>query len=759
MRLIKSQTTNSRSITGKGLKHDTRTEITTLDGTVMMTPKGTSDQRPAVGLDGYLRFNLDYGQLEFYYDGDWRFIGAGGGGGGSLVSQTIYSGFNSVDRLFGPLDAKDAAYFVQPATDRTIVFVEQLYQSPFTDYEIVSDPLDTDVGGEIPINELVKGKKYYIVEPGTSNWTAVGSTDNLALTEFVASYTTTIQPTLDIVNPNSAATGDEFGYAIDMSNTYIIVGSPLEEDVPNSEIQAGAAYIYSYNGTLISKISNPRSFGTAALDWFGYSVAIGTNYALIGSYKEDDALSSGNQSGKAYLYSLAPLTGVPAFTLTNPDMVGDYEDHFGWAVAQTDTHCVVSAPLADDTGPSTPNGKAYIYDLSNPTAPPTELKNPVTYADGGRRFGEAVAINDVYVFVSAPQQDSVYMYEISTGDLLGTITNPNADPTDNFGISLDISDKHLGIGAPDSDSATANQSGMAYVYDIKGPTPTIPKYSFTNPNIYIPEADDKFGYRIAVSDNYAIISAHLEDDVGVTNTGRVYIFDMADGQLLENHVNPNNYNTGDNDSYGTAVAASNTHMIIGAHNEDSATASSAGAIYVSEITGKGTGTGWAREKGAYIKFNKELNQGPVLKTRDEDGKVHIEFDFDVNNLTITALYNVEAEIAGMSLADKWTFPRTLTLQGDISGSVQIDGSADVTLNAQIDNHSHSNQYALVNGNAGQPFVASLLSGAIGATIGADWTIAMDGSSLAFYYQGTKVTQFDADGTIKATNNILDNQTL
>ena len=63
MRLIKSQTTNSRSITGKGLKHDTRTEITTLDGTVMMTPKGTSAERPATGLDGYLRFNLNIASL------------------------------------------------------------------------------------------------------------------------------------------------------------------------------------------------------------------------------------------------------------------------------------------------------------------------------------------------------------------------------------------------------------------------------------------------------------------------------------------------------------------------------------------------------------------------------------------------------------------------------------------------------------------------------------------------------------------------
>ena len=59
----------------------------------------------------------------------------------------------------------------------------------------------------------------------------------------------------------------------------------------------------------------------------------------------------------------------------------------------------------------------------------------------------------------------------------------------------------------------------------------------------------------------------------------------------------------------------------------------------------------------------------------------------------TALYNVEAEIAGMALADKWTFAGTLTLQGDLSGSVDIDGSTDVVLNAQIDNRP-LNRYAL-----------------------------------------------------------------
>jgi hypothetical protein len=40
-------------------------------------------------------------------------------------------------------------------------------------------------------------------------------------------------------------------------------------------------------------------------------------------------------------------------------------------------------------------------------------------------------------------------------------------------------------------------------------------------------------------------------------------------------------------------------------------------------------------------------------------------------------------------ADKWTTARTITLGGDLSGSVSIDGSADVTLTAAVSNDSHN----------------------------------------------------------------------
>lgn len=52
-------------------------------------------------------------------------------------------------------------------------------------------------------------------------------------------------------------------------------------------------------------------------------------------------------------------------------------------------------------------------------------------------------------------------------------------------------------------------------------------------------------------------------------------------------------------------------------------------------------------------------------------------------------------------SDKWTTARTITLSGDLTGSVSIDGSANVTLSAQVvndsHNHNHSDGAFTVNG--------------------------------------------------------------
>ena len=45
-------------------------------------------------------------------------------------------------------------------------------------------------------------------------------------------------------------------------------------------------------------------------------------------------------------------------------------------------------------------------------------------------------------------------------------------------------------------------------------------------------------------------------------------------------------------------------------------------------------------------------------------------------------------------ADKWTTARTISLSGDLNGSVSLDGSSNVTLSAQVvnDSHTHDGRY-------------------------------------------------------------------
>ena len=47
-----------------------------------------------------------------------------------------------------------------------------------------------------------------------------------------------------------------------------------------------------------------------------------------------------------------------------------------------------------------------------------------------------------------------------------------------------------------------------------------------NPNAYDTSENDFFGYSVAISGDYAIVSAHQEDDAGGTSSGKAYIFNI-----------------------------------------------------------------------------------------------------------------------------------------------------------------------------------------------------------------------------------------
>lgn len=142
MRLIKRQTTNSRSITGKGIYYGNDNQVIIDSNNVMLIPKGTTAQRPLFPNEGHIRYNtsLDNNNeiigFESYFDSSWRrlrFKEPNQNPG--IVQQNLGSG-NDVETVFGPLNSGDADYPIPAAAQNILVFIENVFQISVTNYTL-----------------------------------------------------------------------------------------------------------------------------------------------------------------------------------------------------------------------------------------------------------------------------------------------------------------------------------------------------------------------------------------------------------------------------------------------------------------------------------------------------------------------------------------------------------------------------------------------------------------------------------------------
>ena len=80
------------------------------------------------------------------------------------------------------------------------------------------------------------------------------------------------------------AGGDYFGYSVDMDGDYAIVGA-YQDDITASN--TGSAYIYHFNGSGWDQVGKLTASDAAADDWFGYSVSISGDVAVVGANQDD----------------------------------------------------------------------------------------------------------------------------------------------------------------------------------------------------------------------------------------------------------------------------------------------------------------------------------------------------------------------------------------------------------------------------------------------------------------------------------------
>ena len=213
-----------------------------------------------------------------------------------------------------------------------------------------------------------------------------------------------LSSTLDNPNAYDTSYNDRFGSSVAVSGDYAIVGAFFEDELGQTD--AGKAYIYNaISGALLHTLDNPDDYAGSGGDNFGISVAISGNYAIVGAHQEDDA--GVVSSGKAYIFNVT--SGALVHTLDNPNAYGTSEDdYFGNSVAISSDYAVVGAKIEDDADVNNRSGKAYIFDVTTGSLFAT-LDNPNAYGTSTEDFfGLAAAISGNVVIISASESDEGY---------------------------------------------------------------------------------------------------------------------------------------------------------------------------------------------------------------------------------------------------------------------------------------------------------------------------------------------------------------
>ena len=174
---------------------------------------------------------------------------------------------------------------------------------------------------------------------------------------YVFKYNGTAWSQQAIITKTASPVGDRFGEytAISNDSNTILVSAYRDSSIFS---EAGAAYIYRYNGTAWIQQAKLTASDRAANDNFSVSVSISSDgtTALIGARLDDD---KGTDSGSAYVFKYNGTAWIQQSKLTASD--GATSDYFGYSVSISSdgTTALIGAYFDDDKG--TDSGSAYVF--------------------------------------------------------------------------------------------------------------------------------------------------------------------------------------------------------------------------------------------------------------------------------------------------------------------------------------------------------------------------------------------------------------
>ena len=230
---------------------------------------------------------------------------------------------------------------------------------------------------------------------------------------------------------SNAELGDWFGYSVSLSGDTTIVGAPLElsnatgvngNQLDNSANLSGAAYVFTRTAGVWTQQAYLKASNTDLFDWFGRSVSVSGDTAVVGAFYENSNTTGVNagqfdnsayHAGAAYVFTCtAGIWSQQAYLKASNT---EADDEFGYSVSISGDTIVVGARCEDSNatgvngnqaGTGTADmGAAYAFTRTAGVWSQQAYLKP-SNTDAGENFGCSVAIDNDTIVVGAFGEDS-----------------------------------------------------------------------------------------------------------------------------------------------------------------------------------------------------------------------------------------------------------------------------------------------------------------------------------------------------------------
>lgn len=266
--------------------------------------------------------------------------------------------------------------------------------------------------------------------------------------------------------PSDGDFGDMFGFSVDVDGDIALISA--RDDENDGINHAGSAYVFRYSGSdwvEQAKLTDPNS---EEFDLFGVSVSICGDAALVGAHGNDDA---GSGTGAAFVFRNDP-DNPTQWELETQLSAADAQwlAWFGYSVSLGENIAVIGAPQDDgQTGAAYVlryDGRNWIHQTklvaSNPSGPGPFFGNSTGLGENGTTIAVGAARDDAQGFESGAAH--VFLANQAGWEELPKLTPSAGSAGGHFGISVATDAESVFVGA----TRASEVAGSVFIFKVAG---------------------------------------------------------------------------------------------------------------------------------------------------------------------------------------------------------------------------------------------------------------------------------------------------